>query len=321
VEQLNDRIAVVTGGGTGMGRELVAQLAAAGCHVATCDLAGDALDETRRLALAGAPDGVRVTTHRADVAEEPQVLAFRDEVRRDHATDHVHLLFNNAGVAGGGSFVADPREQWERTFAIDWGGVYLVTRAFLPLLTAASEGHVINTSSINGVWASIGPSMPHTAYSAAKFAVRGFTEALICDFAMNAPHLRASVVLPGHVGTSIVLNSTALMSEGQPDDAERLERVRKQMAGLGLDAAGVSDEDLRKGMQLLGEQFRDAAPVTAAQAATTILDGVRANKWRILVGDDAVTIDEMVREDPEGAYDEAFFDALRARGYFSGFGL
>jgi len=123
------------------------------------------------------------------------------------STEHVNLLFNNAGIGGGGSFVTDDRSEWERTFGIDWGGVYYCTRAFLPMLLRADEGHVVNTSSLNGLWASIGPTIPHTAYSAAKFAIRGFTEALITDFRVNAPHLRGSVVMPGHIGTSIVINS------------------------------------------------------------------------------------------------------------------
>ena len=88
-----------------------------------------------------------------------------------------------------------------------WGGVYNGARAFMPLLVASREGHIVNTSSINGLWASTGPQASHTAYSSAKFAVRGFTEALITDLRLNAPHVKASVVFPGHVGTSIMLNT------------------------------------------------------------------------------------------------------------------
>jgi hypothetical protein len=142
------------------------------------------------------------------------------------------------------------------------------------------------------------------------------------DFAVNAPHLHASVVLPGHVGTSIILNSAAA-HEREPESMtpEQLGRVRAQLAGLGVPAEGVSDEDLRKGLQLLGETFRDAAPTTASEAAAIILAGVRGGQWRILVGDDAVAIDELVRADPEHAYDPPFFDELRARGHLGGFGL
>jgi NAD(P)-dependent dehydrogenase (short-subunit alcohol dehydrogenase family) len=281
----------------------------------------EAMAETKDLALEGAPAGTRVTAFVADVSDESAVIAFRDAVSAELATDHINLLFNNAGIGGGGSFVADARIEWERTFGVDWGGVYHATRAFLPLLLAADEGHVVNTSSINGLWASIGPNTPHTSYSAAKFAVRGFSEALIADFRVNAPHLRVSVVMPGHIGTSIVLNSSKAHGQ-EPDsmDAEELDRVRQRFAGRGLELDGVSDDDLRKGIQMMGEAFRDTAPTTAARAATIILEGVRQNRWRILVGDDAVVLDSEVRADPEHAYDPEFWEALQARGIFGGFG-
>jgi NAD(P)-dependent dehydrogenase (short-subunit alcohol dehydrogenase family) len=307
VEQFGSKIAVVTGGGTGMGRELVRQLAAEGCHVAMCDVSPDDMADSATLALAGAPEGTRVSTFVADVSDEAQLLAFAQHVRDEHGTDHIHLLFNNAGIGGAGSFVTDPRAEWEKTFAVCWGGVYLSTRAFLPLLLAAPEGHVINTSSVNGFWASLGPGIPHTAYSAAKFAVKGFTEALITDFRINAPHLRASVVMPGHIGTSIVINSQrAFGREPKEMTTEQLAEVRDQMAKRGLDLTGASDDDLRLGMQAQAESFRDDAPMTAAEAATVILDGVRAGEWRILVGDDAHALDALVRQSPTEAYDEGF---------------
>lgn len=320
MQSFTGRIAVVTGGGSGMGRELVRQLAAEGCHVATCDVFAEPLDETRALALETAPSGTRVVTFVADVADEAQLVAFRDAMVAELATDHVHLLFNNAGIGGGGSFVTDDRLEWEKTFNVDFYGVYYSTRTFLPLLLAATEGHVVNTSSINGIWAFIAPGVPHTSYSAAKYAVKGFTEALLTDFKVNAPHLRASVVHPGHVGTSIILNS-AKAHDRDPDslDAEALLGLRQQLEGFGIPVDGVSDEDLKKGLQAFGEAFRDVAPVTAAEAATTILDGVREERWRILVGQDAVDIDQMVRDDPEGAYDPEFYEALRAKGHFGGF--
>ena len=131
------------------------------------------MTETRRQCEAtGLPQGLRVTTHLADVSSEADVMRFRDEAADQQATDRIHLLFNNAGIGGGGSMVANSRDEWERTFNICWGGVYLGTRAFLPLLQAADEAHIVNTSSMNGFWASVGPGAPHTAYSAAKFAVK-----------------------------------------------------------------------------------------------------------------------------------------------------
>jgi len=315
MESFTGRIAVVTGGGTGMGRELVRQLAAEGCHVALCDVNAETMAETSALAEKEAPAGTRLTTFVADVSDEAQVQAFADHVRAELDTDQVHLVFNNAGIGGGGSFLLDERESWERTFGICWGGVYNGCRAFLPLLVASEGGHLVNVSSVNGFWASIGPFTPHTAYSAAKFAVRGFTEALLTDLRLNAPHVQAHVVMPGHIGTSIVLNSAAILGH-TPESmtAEDLLRVRETAARLGMDTSAVSDDDLRNFMTVRGELFRDMAPTTAEQAATIILDGVRAGRWRILVGDDAAVMDEGVRADPEGAYEPAFFEEIMRRG-------
>ena len=115
------RIAVVTGGGSGMGRELVRQLAAEACNVAMCDVSEAGMAETRRLCeAAGLPQGLRVTTHLADVSDEAQVERFRDEVAERLGTDKIHLLFNNAGIGGGGSMITHSREEWERTFNICW---------------------------------------------------------------------------------------------------------------------------------------------------------------------------------------------------------
>ena len=320
MEQFNGRIAVVTGGGTGMGRELVRQLAQEGCHVALCDVSTESMQETKSLALESAPEGTRVATFVADVADESQLRAFRDFVAAEFATTSINLLFNNAGIGGAGSFVDDDRESWERTFNIVWGGVYLGARTFLPMLIAADVGHIVNTSSINGIFASIGPFTPHTAYSAAKFAVRGFSEALITDLRLNAPHVGVSVVLPGHVGTSIFINS-GIVHGKEPDDLNEadLTKIRRRMAVAGTPVDEVADEDLRKGLTMVGEAFRDLAPLSAASAAEIILDGVRHNKWRILVGEDAVAVDAKVRADPEHAYDQEFWDALRAEGIFTGF--
>ena len=305
MEKFEGRLAVVTGGGSGMGRELVIQLAADGASVATCDVNADAVAETARLAEKEAPAGTRITTHVCDVSDERDVNRFRDEVVAQHETDHINLLFNNAGIGGGGSFLTGKRDEWDRTFGVCWGGVYNCCRAFLPLVVASDDGYVVNTSSVNGFWASLGPGVPHTAYSAAKFAVKGFTEALIDDLRVNAPHVKVAVVMPGHIGTDIVTNSRRFLGAPEPDDmtADDLVEVRRSMAQRGMPVEGVADEDLRKGVAMMAEMFKAAAPLNAAQAATIILDGVRTGKWRILVGDDAHKLDEAVRSDPEGAYD------------------
>jgi NAD(P)-dependent dehydrogenase (short-subunit alcohol dehydrogenase family) len=307
------RLAVVTGGGAGIGRELVHQLVAQGCNVAACDISPKSIAETARLCETGR-QGARITAHVADVSDESQVLRFRDEVAAQHATDKVHLLFNNAGIAGGGSLFADTRAQWERTFNICWGGVYFGTRAFLPMLVKADEARIVNTSSVNGFWATIGPGLPHTAYCAAKFAVKGFTEALIGDLRVHAPHVKCSVVMPGHIGTSIAYN-TRKVHYGTESDAlgpEEIAQLRARLAASGRDMSQVSDADLQTLAKERARQFLENAPTTAAAAATVILDGVKAGRWRILVGHDAQVLDEMVRQAPEDAYEASFFERFLA---------
>jgi NAD(P)-dependent dehydrogenase (short-subunit alcohol dehydrogenase family) len=316
MKDFSGRIAVVTGGGSGMGRELVRQLVAEGCHVAMCDVSARRLAETGQACQAvGLPQGVRLTSHIADVSREADVLRFRDEVAAQQATDRIHLLFNNAGISGGGSLIVNDRDEWERTFNICWGGVYFTTRAFLPLLRAADEAHLINTSSINGFWASVGPDVPHTAYSAAKFAVKGFTEALIADFRINAPHIKVSVVMPGHIGTGIRVNSLKVQTNNDSDelDAAQIAQVRARLASTGRDVSALSDADIRTGQAERARRFVTDAPTSAAEAATIILNGVKADRLRILVGPDAQLIDTMVRQDPDHAYEPDFFARFAAQ--------
>jgi NAD(P)-dependent dehydrogenase (short-subunit alcohol dehydrogenase family) len=308
------KIAVITGGGTGMGRELARQLIAEGCNVAMCDVSAEAMAETKRLCeVERLRQGLRITTHIADVAIEGQLIRFRDELIEQQATDKIHLLFNNAGIGGGGSLFTNSREQWERTFNICWGGVYLGVRTFLPLLMKADEGHIVNTSSVNGFWASVGPGVSHTAYASAKFAVKGFSEALMTDLRLNAPHIKCSVVMPGHIGTSIVSNSRKIQSGSETERLTDLEvRVaRERLKGMGTDTAAMSDEDIQKIALDRARSFRDEAPTTAAAAAKIILDGVKADRWRILVGDDAHKLDARVRKTPEEAYTLDFYQSYR----------
>jgi len=281
MENFENKLAVITGAGDGMGRSLATQLTAAGCHVALCDLFKDSVSQTAELCAAGASNDVRITHHQCDVSSESELLAFRDAALAAHDSTHINLLFNNAGVAGGGSMLQNDRAQWERTFNVCWGGVYLGVRTFMPALVAAKEARIVNTSSVNGFWASLGPDVAHTSYSAAKFAVKGFTEALITDLKLNAPHVEASVVMPGHIGTGIAENSVAV--HGREADAGITERAAN---------------------------FRNSAPMTADEAATVILDGVRSRRWRILVGEDAHILDIEVRADPEAAYDADFGERL-----------
>ena len=156
------------------------------------------------------------------------------------------------------------------------------------MLVAATEARIVKTSSINGFWASLGSGVSHTAYSAAKFAIKGFSEALITDLRLNAQHVKVSVVMPGHIGTDIRRNS--------------------------LKAIGRGDA-IRQMIEQLSRDFKEKAPINAAQASAIILDGIRDDQWRILVGDDAHALDELVRTDPYHAYESQFIEPLVQQGH------
>jgi NAD(P)-dependent dehydrogenase (short-subunit alcohol dehydrogenase family) len=314
------KIAVITGGGTGMGRELAKQLVAEGCSVAMCDVSAENMAETQRQCEAAAPQGTRVMTFLADVADEQQILKFRDAVARQLDTNHIHLLFNNAGIGGGPSFINSPRDEWEKTFNVCWYGVYYTTRAFIDMVLKASEGHIVNTSSVNGFWASLGPARAHTAYPAAKFAVKGFTEGLINDLRLNAPHVKCSLVMPGHIGTAIMTNSRRILTGHGADQmsAAEIAEARRSMKLMGMPVDVMTDLQITQMIAELGRQFESNAPTTAAEAATIILNGVREEKWRILVGADAHALDRHVRQAPEEAYEPGFIDRLQAEGHFGG---
>jgi NAD(P)-dependent dehydrogenase (short-subunit alcohol dehydrogenase family) len=309
VDSFTGKLAVVTGGGSGIGRELARQLAAQGCSVAACDLNSDTIAVTAATAWALASPGIKVTGHACDVSDEAQVQRFRDELLEQHATDHVDLVFSNAGVFGGASFVKDSRQEWERTFAINWWGTYFCARTFLPLLIASGDGVLVNTSSVAGFWATAGPGAPPiTAYSTSEFAIKGFSEALIEDLRSNAPQVRVVVVMPGLVSTDIATNSRralGLPEWEQLSDAELLEQIpdigRAVLIGMGLLAEDFSADDLRQAIPRLKAELQGKG-FTAAQAATIILDGVRSGAWRVLVGEEAEMLDEQVRVNPEAPF-------------------
>lgn len=256
---------MVTGAASGIGRDLLFQLVRQGVHVAACDVDRAKLDAAVRKAQGSNP-AVRVTAHVHDVADDAAVSQFQQEVASEHQTEVIHLLFNNAGTVGGLSFVTSAQEEWERTFAVSWHGTYNCTRAFLPMLMAADQGAVVKTASANALWASLGPGAPHSAYSSAKFAVRGFTESLVVDFQKNAPHLSAVLVLAGHIRT------------GMPAPPRSWRRA-------------------------FGSLFADYKPVSSASAAEIILRAVADGQWRVVIGEDAAAVDERVGANPWTAYD------------------
>jgi len=307
MDNFKNKIAVVTGGGTGMGRELVSQLAKQGCNVAMCDVIEENMLETYDLVSTESPD-ITLSKHVCDVSDEEQVNKFRDVVLSAHNTQTMNLLFNNAGIGGGGSFITSTREEWERCFAVCWYGVYYCSRAFMQSIVESDEGHIINTSSINGFWASLGGT-PHTSYSAAKFAVKGFSEALIDDLRVNAPHVNVSVVMPGHIGTSIAKNTGKILGVERSD--EEYEKIKENMIKMGMPVHNFSIDQIKEQIKENAESFKNNAPTTSAEAAEIILSAVKRKEWRILVGDDAKAIDQWVRNDPENAYEITFHGEKR----------
>ncbi len=258
MKDFKNKVAAITGAGSGMGRELAVQLAARGCHVAICDVNEKGLAETATLA---GSHGVKVTTAKVDVASKDAVYAWAEQVVRDHGK--VNLIFNNAGVALGATVEGMTYEDFDWLFNINFWGVVYGTKAFLPHLKAAGEGHVINTSSVFGL---VGiPSQ--SAYNAAKFAVRGFTESLRQELDMMDCGVSATSVHPGGIKTNIA----------------RAARQDSSIRAIGLKTE-VSAERMEKNFI-----------TTAASAATTILKAVEKNKRRVLVGPDAYVIDWVVR--------------------------
>jgi NAD(P)-dependent dehydrogenase (short-subunit alcohol dehydrogenase family) len=308
MDSFKHKYAVVTGAGSGIGRAVARQLVREGCHVAICDIQTDAMAETLELCLADNPFDVKVLGYLCDVSSEEQIKSFMQQALADFQVTYLNLLVNNAAVSGGFSFVNASREEWERTYNICWNSVYLMTRIWFPALKQSSAGHIVNISSANVIRAVLGGFVPHTAYSSAKYAVQGFSEALIHDFRYKAPHLGVSVVLPGHTGTGISSNSASVLNQNQPSDwtSDECELNRQRWVIAGNESAkNLDDQQTRlAGQQEITDMLAQGMP--PEEVADTILNGIRAGQWRILIGDDTVSIDKLVRENPEAAYDPDF---------------
>jgi NAD(P)-dependent dehydrogenase (short-subunit alcohol dehydrogenase family) len=262
MQNFSDKVAAITGAGSGMGRELALELARRGCHLALSDINEAGLQETAGLAK---PAGVRVTTQKLDVANRAAVYAWADQVVKDHGK--VNLIFNNAGVALGASVESVTYEDFEWIFGINFWGVVYGTKAFLPHLQASGEGHIVNTSSLFGIVA----APMNSTYNATKFAVRGFTEALREELDLTPCGVSATSVHPGGIKTNIA----------------RAARRDGSLARLGVDEA------------LATKEFEKSFITTAADAALIILKGVEQNRRRVLVGPDAKIIDLLQRLMPE----------------------
>jgi short-subunit dehydrogenase len=256
--------AAVTGAASGIGRALALELAARGCDVALADR-----DEAGMQAVAAeiAKAGARkVSLHRVDVAEPGQIEAFSQAAIAAHPG--LNILINNAGVALLGQFAEIDQAQMQWLMNINFWGVVHSTRAFLPHLSRQQEAHIVNLSSIFGIIAPPG----QTAYSAAKFAVRGFSESLRHELKLAASPVRLSVVHPGGVATNIARNSRT--GSGINDNARRAQSI---------------------------ERFDSFAKTTPAAAALRIISGIEKNQPRILIGNDARFMDLVQRLRP-GTY-------------------
>ena len=251
------RVAAVTGAGSGIGRALARELAVRGTHLALSDIDESGLAETVFLCEGL---GVKTTSQRVDVADRDAVHAWADQVVADHG--RVNLIFNNAGVGLAATIEAMSYEDFEWLMSINFWGVVHGTKAFLPHLKAAGEGHVINVSSVFGLISVPGQA----AYNAAKFAVRGFTDALRMELEMNPCGVSCTTVHPGGVKTNIARNARVDPS-----------------AAAGLSGQAAADE------------FDKLARTSPESAARQILLGVTRDRRRVLVGPDAPVIDLISR--------------------------
>jgi NADP-dependent 3-hydroxy acid dehydrogenase YdfG len=248
------KVAVVTGAGSGIGQALAVELARSGAKLAISDVDTHGLAGTEeRLRAIGAP----VRADRLDVTERERFLTYADGVREHFGV--VNQIYNNAGIAFTGDIEITQFKDIERVMDVDYWGVVNGTKAFLPHLIASGDGHVVNISSVFGLFSVPGQA----AYNSAKFAVRGFTEALRQEMILAGHPVKVTTVHPGGIKTAIARNATA--AEGV-DRGELAAFFDKRMAST-----------------------------SPQRAARTILDGVRKNKARVLVGPDAKLLDAMVR--------------------------
>jgi NAD(P)-dependent dehydrogenase (short-subunit alcohol dehydrogenase family) len=259
------RVAVVTGAGSGIGRELAIGLARRGARIAISDVDDEGLDGTaERLAALNAEPHVELL----DVSDRTAVQAYASSVFAHYGV--VHQIYNNAGVAGGAVPVVDcDYETYERIIAINLWGVIHGTKEFLPYLIESGDGHVVNISSLNGIMAQASMS----AYCTTKFAVRGFTESLRAEMLSAGHPVQVTLVHPGGIKTNI---ATAAITEAEKTGAEITEQQRQR--------AEAYNKKLLK--------------MSPQQAARIILDGVQANRSRVLVGKDAKGVDALVRLTP-----------------------
>lgn len=275
MRDLHGRVAAITGAGSGIGRALAVELSRRGTHLALSDV-----DEAGLADTVGRCEGqgVKVTSQRVDVADRRAVHAWADQVVADHGA--VHLVVNNAGVALGATVASMAYEDLDWLMGVNLWGVVHGTKAFLPHLEAAGEGHIVNVSSVFGLI-----SVPsQSAYNAAKFAVRGFTDALRMELEIAGSPVSCTTVHPGGIKTNIARNA-------RMDDSAR-------------ELAGPVDD--------VGAEFERIAMTSPERAARQILAAVEHDRPRALIGPDAKLIDLIARL-PAGLYRRLVVTGARRR--------
>jgi len=276
MKDFDGRIAAITGAGSGIGRALAQELARRGAHLALADVDDVGLAETVTLCEGS---GVKVTSQRVDVADRDAVYAWADQVVAEHGK--VNLIFNNAGVALGATIAGMSYDDFEWLMNINFWGVVYGTKAFLPHLEASGEGHVVNLSSVFGLL-----SIPsQSAYNAAKFAVRGFTDALRMELEIAGSCVSSTTVHPGGIKTNIA----------------RSARIDQSVLGMAGSAEAA------------GNDFDKIARTSPAKAAEQILAAVERDKRRALIGPDAVVLDLLSRL-PAGLYQRVLVAGAKRRG-------
>ncbi len=269
MKTFGDRVAAITGAGSGIGRELAVALAGRRTHLALCDIDELGLAETVALCEGFA---VKVTAQHVDVADRDAVFAWADQVVADHG--RVDLVFNNAGVALAAAVDEMSYDDFEWLMGVNFWGVVHGTKAFLPHLIAAGDGHIVNVSSVFGL-----VSVPsQSAYNSSKFAVRGFTDALRIELDMANTGVSCTTVHPGGIRTNIARNA--------------------RMSGAHADRARTD--------------FDKIARTTPEKAAAAILSAVEHNRRRALIGADAKLLDAVSRL-PAGLYQRVVARAAKHR--------
>ena len=267
MKSFKEKVAVITGAGSGMGRYLAILLAKEGADVSVCDVNEETLNETVEMLR---KYNVSVSSHLLDVSDKEAIEALPRKVIDQHGK--VDMVFNNAGVTTGSHFKDMDEDNWDWVMGINFDGVINSTRAFIPHMVDSPEAAIVNTSSIFGMVAVPG----QTVYHATKFAVRGFTESLAMEMRETNPNLQTHCVHPGHIGTNIA--ATARFDE------ENFNQDETQVSN------SIFTRNAPKSQKEMGDLFREGG-MHPSKAAEIILNGVKKNKSRIFIGLDAKLLD------------------------------